>query len=943
MLEASTDLAFYDTMISANTNWSVCGFKESLQYTIKFLRKSGICKIRSIVISSNAGESSAGGPSAAEPKAGGSSAGKSSTGESSGGESSAGKSKNDEPEDDDDKPTGSEAGGAGADGAGAGEATGGAMIDPTIELRSVSHSLKAIIHPRFDYGVFLGVITDFQANCHSCIRGLSKAVGMLVDLVLAGQHATQKKMSFFDIKAVDLFDCGLSKSVKPIAIIDDISASVQELFVSSGFWKILSFCIGRKNEDKTKIPLLTRIQEDLERTDYVDFTTRSALQEACIIYHTNFSNIYSKRNCQTVLKTVINLVIKKKPESKEPAAATTTGAPSPVSRKGKLRLSATSSPQPLSTTDAEQAIELLDSDGGDLESVMDDELQEEEENRDLAAKEINALTSISVMLCQSPLHQSAIDCCCTIINAIKSLVPKEDFPPPYKWFGLFQLCNILVTFHPGITRKNAKSFFPTIEDTPSQKMAIALNPVTLYLLFSKQYHIYQKDKSAFTSNSMIKSIETKEDIFSNFFDVPKIKKILKEQKLDFKHYIKFKDQYNVHLVGSRVKKHNNGSNGSKSGEDRSNASESSVNRSSASKSDVDKVKKLSSDIKETKKQLSSLSRQLSKLQRHRMDCGNESHSWEKKHNNMNFELCKKLKDARSDYDELYMKVSSLKSSIKRMSSEMYMLNKRIHGQQVHQAAADAIPKPLAVDSNTIVQGTDPGVVTTASSVWCSSLTVFESINRFQMLQDYSDTATSLGNEETFVNYEMTANKVDNAVLSNRRKKRKKSSVKKLLKGRATGRIRLKKLHQHLVASEARSAATMSTFNKPKMVSFIGNWHRNTQYLHGHSTRSMKPYMSTLSTRSTVRLVDEYNFTKICCSCFKETQKQLVGDEDNRMKRNLGAVTYFNPECPKRLAKQTTMNRDEQGASNIALIGLSALVSLNNKVLPPFSRVQNPDK
>ncbi|KAK4518340.1 uncharacterized protein ATC70_001693 [Mucor velutinosus] len=247
-------------------------------------------------------------------------------------------------------------------------------------------------------------------------------------------------MSFFDIKAVDLFDCGLSKSAKPIAIIDDISASVQELFVYSGFWKSLSFCIGRKNEDRTKIPLLTRIQEELERTDYVDFTTRPALQEACRIYHTNFPNIYSKRNCQAVLKTAINLVLKnkqrrskqwksffwlldcdhrvdqcidkqlriifsnnqKKPESKEPAAATTTGAPSPVSRKGKSRLSATSSPQPLSTTDAEQDIELLDSDGSDLESVMDDELQEEEESRDLTAKEINALMSVSVMLCQSP-------------------------------------------------------------------------------------------------------------------------------------------------------------------------------------------------------------------------------------------------------------------------------------------------------------------------------------------------------------------------------------------------------------------------------------------------------------------------------------------------------------------------------------------------------------
>ncbi|KAK4518348.1 Ark- serine/threonine protein kinase [Mucor velutinosus] len=268
-----------------------------------------------------------------------------------------------------------------------------------------------------------------------------------------------------------------------------------------------------------------------------------------------------------------------------------------------------------------------------------------------------------------------------------------------------------------------------------------------------------------------------------------------------------------------------------------------------------------------------------------MDCGNESRSWEKKHNSMNFELYKKLKDARSDYDELCMKVSSLKSSIKQMSSEMYILNKRIHGQQVHQAAADAIPKSLAVDSNTIVQGTDPDVVTTASS------------------------------GETLVKYEMTANKVDNAVLSNRRKKRRKSSVKKLQKGRAAGRIRLKRLHQHLVASEARSAATMSIFNKPKRVSFIGNWRRNTQYLRGHSTRSMKPYMSTLSTRSTVRLVDEYNSTA----------------HVSRRHRNSW------------LAKQTTMNRDKQGASNIALIGFSALASLNNKALPPFSRVQNPDK
>ncbi|KAL0136520.1 hypothetical protein V8B55DRAFT_1440051 [Mucor lusitanicus] len=59
--------------------------------------------------------------------------------------------------------------------------------------------------------------------------------------------------------------------------------------------------------------------------------------------------------------------------------------------------------QSLSTTDAEQDIELPGSDNSDLESVVDEEIQdEEEENRDLTAKEIKALTSMSLMLYQSP-------------------------------------------------------------------------------------------------------------------------------------------------------------------------------------------------------------------------------------------------------------------------------------------------------------------------------------------------------------------------------------------------------------------------------------------------------------------------------------------------------------------------------------------------------------
>lgn len=109
--------------------------------------------------------------------------------------------------------------------------------------------------------------------------------------------------------------------------------------------------------------------------------------------------------------------------------------------------------------------------------------------------------------------------------------------------------------------------------------------------------------------------------------------------------------------------------------------------------------------------------------------------------------------------------------------------------------------------------------------------------------------------------------------------------------------------------EVPSALGRYSQAKPNMVSLIGNWHRNSRDLRGHTTRNLKPYLSTLSTTSAVILADEYNSTQICCSCFQETQKQLVRHNDGSMKRNLGAVTCVNPACPKRLKRQATISHN----------------------------------
>jgi len=72
----------------------------------------------------------------------------------------------------------------------------------------------------------------------------------------------------------------------------------------------------------------------------------------------------------------------------------------------------------------------------------------------------------------------------------------------------------------------------------------------------------------------------------------------------------------------------------------------------------------------------------------------------------------------------------------------------------------------------VLQETDPGVVTTGCSVWCSSGALFQSINQFQILQSRSETVHIA--KDSVVTSELTSNKVDTAALSSRKRQVRKS-------------------------------------------------------------------------------------------------------------------------------------------------------------------------
>ncbi|KAG2201780.1 hypothetical protein INT47_002040 [Mucor saturninus] len=254
---------------------------------------------------------------------------------------------------------------------------------------------------------------------------------------------------------------------------------------------------------------------------------------------------------------------------------------------------------------------------------------------------------------------------------------------------------------------------------------------------------------------------------------------------------------------------------------------------------------------------------------------------------------------------------------------------------LHSQSISVKPKSRFVVSNelrerlkkdrVLVQGIDPGIVTTASINCVKADTLFESINRFYMLEnEVSDIQHSQVRDYSYVH---TASKVNAAVLATnhrirREKRQKEGKTEKpisLERSRVTRKIRTKRYHKKN-CSRYRSGMFKS-----------------------HVLDKLRSSLKRLECveKDETFIVDEYKSTVNCSSCFEPTKKQIIRVGDHGRKRIKGAVTCTNEICPRRLSsRSSTINRDQNGAMNIALIGFCHLVSEDSLTLPPFRRSNN---
>ncbi|KAG2205265.1 hypothetical protein INT47_009530, partial [Mucor saturninus] len=180
------------------------------------------------------------------------------------------------------------------------------------------------------------------------------------------------------------------------------------------------------------------------------------------------------------------------------------------------------------------------------------------------------------------------------------------------------------------------------------------------------------------------------------------------------------------------------------------------------------VRNLNVGIKESKAKQARLSRLLLPLEKLRMDQARNFRIEERGKDKWDEKKYNDLKEARANCDKIYSELKSVRATISNNQTEMYRLNKILHKQPL---PADNINKEVISDKDItslakgdiVVQGIDPGVVTTASFKGVSGSLLFESINRYTALKNL-DPVESATNEKQ-VSLDFTAKMVNNATFS----------------------------------------------------------------------------------------------------------------------------------------------------------------------------------
>ncbi|KAI7875835.1 uncharacterized protein EV154DRAFT_486625 [Mucor mucedo] len=188
---------------------------------------------------------------------------------------------------------------------------------------------------------------------------------------------------------------------------------------------------------------------------------------------------------------------------------------------------------------------------------------------------------------------------------------------------------------------------------------------------------------------------------------------------------------------------------------------------------------------------------------------------------------------------------------------MFALNKARHRQSLPISTKSLqIPDKMKADlknNRLLIQEVDPGIVTTAAISCVKSSTLFESLNRFQMLKNHEPCTIPI---------------------SNQKEKKKKYDIEK---NRFTRKIRLNTYHKKHYSVTRRDIFSYHGWKRGSILSFVGNWSGKGAYIRGHTRRSMKPILNRLNSVADdyIAVIDEFKSTITCSSCFEVTTKQVV--------------------------------------------------------------------
>ncbi|KAI7873180.1 uncharacterized protein EV154DRAFT_579468 [Mucor mucedo] len=724
--------------------------------------------------------------------------------------------------------------------------------------RTVSRSLKRVINKDLDYSIFLKKLEDLQEICDKCCSGLSKATEILVDGITSGDILPSRERTFFDFQFIDLPSLKIETGEEKIAIIDDSDETFlkqSDIFTFKGFWKLLSSSVGRKKPHEYKHPVIDYVSRKISSENYCDFTTTPTLVSACKQFFTNFSNMWTYQRFVSDLRVTLTLILRlhlcpKKshrlshPHASKKQKQNSQKSPKTVKKRHQKRVmidlfdaiakynagklnkihvveklidgvfnscerGRSDLEPPVNKDDNSNEFEedAEDFNENDEDLVIIDNVTELDTNdndvKDLSAKEIKALCAVCTMLITSPsiegnvdaayikkqlyydkqesIPAHALDTSARIVNELRLISCKKDEKNAFRFFQMRKIRNSLVKFvGPTGTRFKENRMFPKkVEE--KQKMSINVDTRTLYLLFAKEYNIFKLDGvNMFTSSATIKSIEDKKAVFSNFFNLNMIERIIQEQKLTPMYSFKFCHKYSLNFLGYK--------NLQKEEVPHVTSTSSFTSLDSNTENRKLKVERLHKEIKEEKALQVRLSKNVREIENTRMDLGQTFRKNQKLGTmTCDSDLYRNLKTSRKECNAIYSQLLSLNKSIKTKSSEMYCLNKGIHNQNEPTPTAGICLSEKSQNSiisgQAIIQGLDPGVVTTASISATKSSSMFQSINRYSALESLENCDHDVENEVTF---ELTAKRELTPSYLNQRQ--------------VTRSIRLKRYYQHLHSS-----------------------------------------------------------------------------------------------------------------------------------------------